>query len=868
MEGKVMKVHVITHTHWDREWYATFELFRQRLIEVIDILLDNIEENQNFKFFTLDGQTVVLEDYLELYPERKDKLVNLIKKGKIIVGPWYTLPDEFLIMGESLIRNYLYSKRLLNLLGVDGMNIGYLPDMFGHNAYTPVILKGLGFKAGVVWRGVGSKSRKTEFYWEAPNGDGIPTINLIHSYSNGAHLGGSIEKLKEKFEKEIESLKDHAITRNILIMNGTDHEMPIIELPEKFNEWSKEFGVEIIHSNLENYIDEVLKENPNLERVKGELREPKYEPVLKDVTSTRIYLKVLNFSSQLLYLKYLEPLSCIAKILGINSRNNEIDYGWKNILKSHPHDSICGCSIDRVHRDVEARLYASIEIGIGVLVKLIDNIISKIGEESKELNIIVYNPLDKEGKRLVELYLNLDSPNFELYDQKGNLIESYIEPIGIISNEYFDIIGKTKYMLMNQIRGFLMDKRPGQRLMLPTFKLSFIADLPPLSLTSFVLRKKEGIVKKEEKNLNLNFENNFYRFNLNKDGSFNLYDKIRGIEIKNINYFEDQGDIGDEYNFSPTEENPIRVIPEIKSIDVKDKIFLKLIIIKGDISLPAYAEERKRSSEKISMPFIMTYTLYRDFPRIDVTLEIENRAKDHRLRFGIDLPEEIDKVFNDGYYGIVEHDTRVENREEYVEENVPRYAMESFVVLLGEKFKMMITTQGLHEYEVKRKENETSLKITLLRSVGYLSRGDLKTRKRHAGPYLPTPEAQCIGKYKLDYSFIMLNSDKEKEFYEKSRDYLLYPVAIASPLKIKEWRLMEIPEELFLTTLKISEDNKDIIGRFVNMGENGIYNIKSKFFRKAMINNLREEYLEDLDGEEEWKIYFKKGEVKTIRFQK
>jgi len=862
-----MKVHVVTHTHWDREWYATFEFFRQRLLELIDLLLENIEDHQEFKYFTLDGQGVILEDYLEFRPENKDKLVDLIKKGKIIVGPWYILPDEFLIMGESLIRNYLYAQRLFKNLGINGMNIGYLPDMFGHNAYTPVILKGLGLKAGVVWRGVGSASRKTELLWEAPNGDAILTVNLIHSYSNGAHFGDNIESLKERFRNEIETLKNYKTTENILIMNGTDHEIPIVELPEMFYEWGREFNVEIIHSNLENYVNEVLNENPNLEKVIGELRDPRYEPILRDITSTRIYLKLLNFEAQLLYLRYLEPLSAIAKILGLNSRNNEIDYGWKNILKSHPHDSICGCSIDRVHRDVESRLYSALENGIGTLVKLVNDATNMLGEKDEELNIIVFNPLEKEEKRLVELFVNLDTTEYEIYDSKGKIVESYIEPTESLIEGIFNSSNKRKYMLLSQIREFIGEKNPSKVFIVPTFKLSFIADLPPLSLTSFVLRKKEGIVKKEEKNLNLNFENDFYRFNLNKDGSFNLYDKIRGIEIKNINYFEDQGDIGDEYNFSPTEENPIRVIPEIKSIDVKDKIFLKLIIIKGDISLPAYAEERKRSSEKISMPFIMTYTLYRDFPRIDVTLEIENRAKDHRLRFGIDLPEEIDKVFNDGYYGIVEHYTRLENREEYVEENVPRYAMESFVSFLGNKSKIMIVTRGLHEYEVERKEKETSCKITLLRSIGYLSRGDLITRKGYAGPFLPTPEAQCLGKYNFEYSFIILNSDKEKEFYEKSRDYLLYPVAVASHFKIKEWRLMEIPKGLFLTTLKISEDREDIIVRLVNMEDEGIYNLKSNLFKNAYLTDMKEENKKALNGKGEWSLFFKKGEVQTIRFK-
>ncbi|MCS7215471.1 MAG: glycosyl hydrolase-related protein [Thermodesulfovibrio sp.] len=863
-----MKAHIITHTHWDREWYVTFEIFRHRLLELMDLLVNELEKRKEFKYFLLDGQVVILEDYLEIRPENKDRLINLIKKGKISVGPWYILPDEFLIMGESFVRNYLYGKKILQSLGINGMNIGYLPDMFGHNAYTPVVLKELGLKAGVVWRGVGSKSRKTEFIWEAPNGDGILTLNLIRSYSNGAHFGGNIHELKEKFKREIEELKNYATTENILIMNGTDHEIPIMELPEKFSEWSKEFGVEIIHSNLENYTEEVLRENPKLEKIIGELRDPTYEPILKDVTSTRVYLKILNFEAQLLYLRYLEPLSAIAKTLNINPRINELDYGWKNILKSHPHDSICGCSIDRVHRDVETRLYSALENGLGILTKLMNDIPINLGERDKDINICVFNPLERDGKRIVELYASLDSPEYEIYDLKGNRIESHIEPIGIPIEEIFKFSSKRNYIFLSSMRGFFKEINPMRDFMNPLYKISFMADLPSLSFTSFTLKKREYKENKKLLESTLDFENNFYFFHLNNDGTFNIYDKINQVELKNINYFEDQGDIGDEYNFSPTEGEPLKVVPQVKVLRVRDKEFLKEIILEGKMDLPISAEGRKRNKEKVSIPFNMTYTLYRDFPRIDVSIDLENKAWDHRIRFGLDLPEDIEIILNDGYYGIVEHETKVNNSKEYVEENIPRYAMESFVSIIGDKTKIMVVTRGLHEYEVERKERETSLKITLLRSVGYLSRGDLTTRKGHAGPFIPTPEGQCIGRYNFEYSFIILNSSKEQELYEKSRNYLIYPVAISLPLRIKDWSFMDIPSELFLTALKISEDGEGIILRVVNIGDEGVYSLKSNIFNKAFIVDMKEDEKEELEGDREWKINFRKGEVKTIKFLK
>ena len=368
-----LKVHVVTHTHWDREWYLPFEVFRKRLVRLVDQLIDEMSKGDDFRYFMLDGQTVVLEDYLEIKPEMKDKLFDLIKSKRIGVGPWYILPDEFLITGEAFIRNYLVSQNLLKSFGISGMNIGYLPDMFGHSAFTPTVLKNLGLKSTVVWRGIGDASRKSEFIWESPNGDGILAINLLHSYSNGAHFGRNIDEVKEQFKKEVKTLSKDCTTNNILIMNGTDHEMPIFDLPSHFDKWGKETNVEYIHSTLDKYTESVLNAKPKLKEVIGELRSPKYEPILRDVTSTRMYLKLQNFMAEMLYQHYAEPLSAILNTLGEKINRNEVEYGWKLILKSQPHDSICGCSIDDVHRDVEYRLRNATQQG---LILCIDSLMS------------------------------------------------------------------------------------------------------------------------------------------------------------------------------------------------------------------------------------------------------------------------------------------------------------------------------------------------------------------------------------------------------------------------------------------------------------------------------------------------------------
>ncbi|MFW9924187.1 MAG: hypothetical protein ACFFDW_12960, partial [Candidatus Thorarchaeota archaeon] len=150
------EIFIVPHTHWDREWYKPFQTFRFELVKLIDKLID-INSRKEY-YFTLDGQTIVLEDYLEIRPERKEKLLELIRLKKIAVGPWYLLPDEWLVGQESLLRNLEVSFDIAKRFNIPLMQVGYLPDQFGHSRAIPQIISDLTkFKAIVLWRGVGEE---------------------------------------------------------------------------------------------------------------------------------------------------------------------------------------------------------------------------------------------------------------------------------------------------------------------------------------------------------------------------------------------------------------------------------------------------------------------------------------------------------------------------------------------------------------------------------------------------------------------------------------------------------------------------------------------------------------------------------------
>ncbi len=869
---KKIKVHVVTHTHWDREWYLSFEIFRARLLELLDNLPINMEKYRDFKFFSMDGQVVVLEDYFELCPEKKEAILSLIREKKVEVGPWYILPDEFLITGESFIRNFLIAQEILNNLGVEGTEVGYLPDMFGHNAYTPSIIKGLGLKAAILWRGVGDKSRETEFLWIAPNGDEIPVVNLIHSYSNGAHFGKPVNQIKEQFKNEINELSKRSTTPNILIMNGTDHEFPLYELSGYFPEWEKELDeVEIFHSTFANYVNSVLNSSPVLRNVYGELKSPKYEFILKDVTSTRIYLKLANFQAQKIFTHYVEPLAAFLYTLGENYNDQAMKYGWKQILKSHPHDSICGCSTDEVHKDVETRLRSAQEVGIALIGEYMDKI-SEYVERKKERGIplLVFNPYEYKRNAYVSSFFPLEKDKvYEVISEEGDICESYINNENILQGS--DDLKATSALLQYK-------KAISPSLIFSSsFKniVFYAKELPPLGFKVFYLREKTG----GSKNFSIQdrtFENSFYKFILNNDGSFDLTDKINRITYKNLNYFEDLGDRGDEYNFSPLLND--KVITSLKKdayiVDIKDYGFQKVIKVHINISLPSSIapDRNSRKEEMVITPISITYKLLRDKPRIDIELKLTNTAKDHKLSFVAEIPEVVEKVINDGYFGIVTHpsDFRYYGND-YAEEDISRYAMESFAYVNGKKAKIAIATQGIHEYESHIVNGNTKLNFTLIRAIGWLSRGDLLTRRGDAGPSFETPEAQCLGTYTYKYSFILLEDGVPYEVYRETRDYLLEPVAIKID-KEKDVKNVELPkitfsEGLVLSSFKPSWNNKGVVLRVFNQNKDqaSVSIISSKKL-KVFESNMRETPLRTIFESSGGNIEIKPYKIETILF--
>ncbi len=312
----MQKLYVVSHTHWDREWYEPFQVYRARLIRCVDKLLAIFATNPEYKYFLLDGQTIVLEDYLEVRPEREPVLRDLVCAGKLQIGPWYVLPDEFLVSGEAIIRNLLRGTRIARKFG-DTMSVGYIPDPFGHISQMPQILRGLQIGAAVFRRGLADEP--TELWWQAPDGTRALVSYLRDGYDNAAWLGHDDASFVHSLDRVWHALAPHAVTSNILLMNGNDHMEPWEDLPHLLNVAREQFrDVEIIHASLPMYVTETQKEiaerKVELAVAQGELRNPKRHHLLPGVASTRMWIKQRNAHAQMLLEKWAEPLTAFAEL--------------------------------------------------------------------------------------------------------------------------------------------------------------------------------------------------------------------------------------------------------------------------------------------------------------------------------------------------------------------------------------------------------------------------------------------------------------------------------------------------------------------------------------------------------------------------
>ncbi|HEX7542043.1 MAG TPA: hypothetical protein VF352_07920, partial [Anaerolineales bacterium] len=464
-------LHVISHTHWDREWYRPFQLFRLKLVHLVDGMLDLLENDREYKYFMLDGQTIVLDDYLQMRPEKESVLREHIRRGRVLIGPWHILPDMFLVGPEAHIRNLQQGDRTARKFGPK-MMIGYMPDSFGHIGQIPQILRGFGIQVASLWRGV--YDGPAEFWWQAPDGSRVLMAYLRDGYGNGADLpADNLERFASMIAEKGDALAAVSATPDLLIMYGTDHMEPPRDTSEAIA-YADEMlrDTHVIHSTLPQYVAaiqaSIKKKKVELPTIVGELRACKRMHLLPGVLSTRMWIKQRNHACETLLTKWVEQFSTFAELTtsgksqttlssAIRQPSSLIRQSWRLLMENHPHDSICGCSIDQVHEEMKVRFDQVEQIGEEIAKQSLESLAAYVVTDHGPLTtnslsptvnaqsaIVVFNPSSTSRTDVVIATIELP-PNiteFELVDENGTSLP--YQEHGLGSHEIFNMTLDTR----------------------------------------------------------------------------------------------------------------------------------------------------------------------------------------------------------------------------------------------------------------------------------------------------------------------------------------------------------------------------------------------------------------------------------------
>jgi len=888
-DKKNVVVHIVSHTHWDRAWYLTFQQFRYRLVLLINKLIRILETDSEYKSFHLDGQTVVLEDFLEIKPELENKLVELISESRIVTGPWYVLHDEFLVSGESTIRNLLTGTATGNKYGKVS-DVGYIPDAFGHIAQMPQILLGFNIDNCIFTRGMGDELEKlgTEFIWEAPDGSKILAVNQLNGYCNGAHLGyendrdtndetvkPDFDRALVKIKKEIEELSKFANTKHILINNGCDHEFPDFCLPELIDYLIEEIpDCTIIHSSFQDVISEIKKDLKNPGIFRGEFRRGKNHPLLNGVYSTRTYLKQLNHKCETGLEKFSEPLAVVANRLNVSDYPESfIESAWKLLMKNHPHDNICGCSIDQVHKEMvpvfEQVLQISDEINKECMINIGRNLKSDNFHEN--IALLVFNSLPfsrtEAIDRMIFLDSEMDSDFFEITDESSNSVPCHFNNIFRLKKcdtiDYIlkDIGIEYRERLLEFVKNndnlFVGKNFPGDYYVV--LDLTFLAqDIPAVGYKTFFIRKTDepqrstGDVTVSGNTI----ENSLYKVSVKSNGSFDVYVKKTQTHYRNLHIFKDTEDAGDEYDYSPSTRGEALTSGGIQGeIGITENNSLKCSIeSKVILDLPEGLEKNRKARKKIlkDLPVSVHFSLRAESPVIEIITRIDNTVEDHRLRAHFAIPVKTNYSLSDAQFCIMERDIKIKPVKGWKQKPQGTHPQQNFCLIEDGSLGLAVVNQGIREFEVIPTGDGSEIALTLIRAVGWLSRNDLHTRPYNAGPMLPTPDAQCKGMHEFRYGVYLYEKSWQEEKVHKHALLFNCPLITHTFLPGKgklplHYSFMEIyPDDIILSTLKKTRERNSIICRFYNIAEKEIdTTIKFFFnFKECWMVNLREERTE------------------------
>ena len=865
---------LVAHTHWDREWYLPFARFRVNLVEVVDQVLDALDHDPDLQHFLLDGQCAVLEDYLAARPASRDRVQRLVREGKLAVGPWYVLADEFLVSGEATVRNLMHGRRAAPLGRRHA--VGYLPDTFGHIAQMPQILRLAGLDSFVFTRGMDDRTDEVGwlFRWRSPDGSEVLAVNQCDGYCNAAGLGlaeiwhGHTQRTvePERAVAQVRSLLTRMGERPgsdpALLNNGCDHYPPQRRLGAVLAALGEALPTTTFTAGtLRDFLTAARAERPDDDRplLDGELLGGRDHLILSGVWSTRMELKRRNEAAQNLLARVVEPL-CAADWARNGSMypGGLLDTAWRELLRNHAHDSICGCSTDEVHREMMTRFATVDQTGRQLLGRLMHRwapTFARHADNDGDTVLCVANPLPQVRDAVIDRVLVLPVPHprledLRLVDQAGvpvpcEIIKPrYIERFWGIDHR-LELHGEEQHATLDtyltrfghRIVGTADDHGTHDCLL----HVRFLArDLPAVGHVNYRLLGSGGKtaalpppVSARRDGESAVLENAHLRAVLHPDGTIDLTDKPSGRTYPGLNLLEDAEDRGDEYDYCPLEVSEVHF-----SGGCAGKVRLdQCSELRGAaettfrFDLPRSLNPDRRGRHPRTTPCDVTVGIRLDSGarRLEITTTFNNRAFDHRVRAWFPTGLVTDEVVSDGHFLLNRRPVTRPSRPDWTQPAPPTWPQQDFSYLTDDKDGLAVFNRGLPEFEtITSSDGSVIYALTLLRSVDWLSRDDLPVRRnQNAGPTLHTPEAQGIGRHVCRYAVMPCGPDVfaadvkgESELYRTPPPALQGVADGARPGQGSF--LAGTDPRVTITALKRSDRGEVLIVRLCNLDDNPV----------------------------------------------
>jgi len=739
---------------------------------VVDEVLDLLEADERYRF-TLDGQLIPIDDYLEIRPLAEPRIRRLVEGGRLAIGPWESLMDEFLVGGESIVRNLEAGLVRADELG-GGMRIGYLPDMFGHVAQMPQILRRAGIETAVVWRGVPAAIEDHVFTWEAPDGSTVQTEYLPQGYGNGAYLFDSPNGTV-RLGAVVESLRPFFGEDEPLVMVGTDHMPPVPDLLDRVATADRAATVE----TLADYFDRPAVE-PRM-TWRGELRSAARANLLPGVLSARIDLKAACARAERMLTRYAEPLQAL---WGGDWPDELLRVGWSRIFQNAAHDSICGCSTDATSAQVLVRYAEAEQIGDELTRRALD----RVADEVPRGAFAVANPSPYERAGVIELTLAVPDEwpevAFETADgavaaaqETGRgepLLHEVVVPAPEVApwlqrrlhgRELFGLVlngcrieggqltlevGETNdpraldvARLFQEVDAATAAARGEWRVRIvarPTRTVVARVTAPPLGWISGRPVESRGSCDDPVAVDGQTLRNRSLEVEPLDDGSL----RVNGIS--GVARLVDGGDFGDSYNYAPPAEDLLVDVPEAVSVAVTaNGPVLGALEITRSYRWPrgVAADGSSRLDETRHVDVVTRAELRAGESFVRIGIAFENPSNDHRLRVHVPLARPAATSFAEGQFAVVERGNAPEGGSG--ERPIATYPAHGFVDAGG----VALLLAHACEYELL---DESELTLTALRSIGLISRSAHPWREEPAGPEVPIAAAQCRGPQSISFA--------------------------------------------------------------------------------------------------------------------